>query len=366
MKKIITELELTNIGPHSHLKCEFREGINTLSGPSGIGKSFIIHAMQSVYFNRPSINDLRKYDTKKSVIRLTYSDNTVIERIISTSVNRYTLQLGEELKTFDSVGRDVPEEIQQHTSAYPVSVDGTTFYLPLQEQLRNSLFLFDENIKPATKYKFFNLLTGNDVLDKLFKEFNSDLLKAKKDIKYYSEDHESDSKKLKKINQELEYNQRILDNIDLESVQKLDKELKEIEQKRDKLLELDVSINKLQSELKTLKAIKPEGLDKLLTRIELLEQLELKKRRLSDLDKKIAYDTNKLKTLKFDPLLCELGDAVDRYDQLVEGKTKLDKLDNNILVVNKKIKKLESIIKDGEREFQALMEESGTCPLCGK
>ena len=180
---------------HENFSCNFNESINVISGASGVGKSWIIRAIKSVLFNRPAIDSLRRTGSKKSSITLVYSDGVEIERNFSKSINRYTLRIpNHDEKVFDSVGRDVPEEIQQLVSAYPIKIDSSTFYLPLQDQFRNQWFLFDENIAGATKNKLFNLLTGNDVLDNLFKDLNKDILAEGRNIKHLEKDLEDKRK----------------------------------------------------------------------------------------------------------------------------------------------------------------------------
>lgn len=415
MKRYLSRLILENIGLHENYSCDFNDAINVISGPSGTGKSWIIRAIKSVYFNRPSIDSLRRTGSKKSLIKLVYSDGVEIERNLSKSVNRYTLRIpGQDEKVFDSVGKDVPEEIQQIVSAYPIKIDSTTFYLPLQDQFRNQWFLFDENINAGVKNKLFNLLTGNDVLDSLFKDFNKDILGEGRTIKHLEKDLDDKNTQLKKINQDLD-NQRNTLNIAQEmllDIQNNYTKFDKIQENHEKLQNLKQSVTEIESRISLIKSIKSTSLEKLSDTIARIGEIRTKHSQIQEIHSKLTQCASRLQTLQIAPNTQEIEDYLNRfttvkatYEKLTEIQAKkykierqfselpmvpkrvaefgeltalVDKLDK-VQCVNRKlqelhnnqkktvdrIKSLDTEINSGEEEFKSVLKEAKVCPLCG-
>ena len=415
MKRYLSRLILENIGLHENYSCNINAAINVISGPSGTGKSWIIRAIKSVYFNRPSIDSLRRTGSKKSLIKLVYSDGVEIERHLTKSVNRYILRIpGQKEKPFNSVNKDVPEEIQQIVSAYPIKIDNTTFYLPLQDQFRNQWFLFDENINAGTKNKLFNLLTGNDVLDNLFKDLNKDILNEGRTIKHLEKDLEDKSLQLEKVTQQLTEKQSVLGNVQ-EIVLKLENDYTQftkIKENYDNLENLKKSIIEIDTQIKNLKTIKSSSLEKLLDSISRITEICTKHAQIKEIQSKLAQSTNKLETLKIAPNTQEIEECLNNFTSVKDIYNKLDQIQSKTYEIEQKLKsvpmvpkkiaefgelttlvtnldsvkdinlklqelynnrekitnKIESItieINRGEKEFKSLLKEAGVCPLCG-
>jgi DNA repair ATPase RecN len=178
--RTITRLELTNIQQHAHFACDFTPGVNVLYGESGSGKSTIMRALRSIYFNRPAVSVLRRHGSKKSSISCTFSDGSNVTREFSSTVNRYYLTRNGEEQKYDAVGKDIPDPVKEFLTTYPIVIDKTTFYLPIAEQLRNPLFFFDDNLTGAVKSKLLTYLTGNDVVDAVAVQLNKDIFNLNK------------------------------------------------------------------------------------------------------------------------------------------------------------------------------------------
>ena len=175
----IKSLELTNFQAHEHLQVNFINGINVVVGASKIGKSCIRRAIEWCLFNS-KIDGIRREDTKQTSVKIILSNDAILERIRSASINRYILNFNGKESTFDSIGRTIPEEVKDAIGLLPIEVDGEELWLNSAPQIALP-FLFDKS--PTWRMKLFNKLTGNDVLDKLFVQFNKDILRIGRDHK---------------------------------------------------------------------------------------------------------------------------------------------------------------------------------------
>lgn len=156
---MINYIILKNFQRHEKLKIDFCNGINIIHGESDKGKSSIRRAIEWICFNQ-SIDGIRKTGTKQTSVILGLKNDIEIERVRSTSINRYILRINDEEKVFDSIGKSIPEEIQEVLNIYPVEFDDEKIYLNSQNQL-GLPFLMDKS--PSVRMKLFNKLSGNDV-----------------------------------------------------------------------------------------------------------------------------------------------------------------------------------------------------------
>lgn len=197
---MLKKLTLNNFQKHEHLELNFVNGVNVLYGASDIGKSCIRRAIEWIVQNE-NIDGIRKTGTKKTSVSILLDDDIEIERIRSQSINRYIIRKDGDEQIFDAVGKSIPSEVKKVLTIYPIEVDGEEIYLNSQPQI-GLPFLFDKS--PAFRMKLFNKLTGNDVLDKLFGEFNKDILRIKRDIREETDRFENrkDTLQSKKIEME--------------------------------------------------------------------------------------------------------------------------------------------------------------------
>lgn len=197
IKKLIAQ----NFQKHAYLEIEFdSKGVNVLYGASDTGKSCIRRAIEWITQNE-SIDGIRKTGTKKTSVEITLENDIRIERIRSVSINRYIIHKGKSEQVFDSVGKTIPDEVKEVLGIYPIKIDNEEIYLNSQPQI-GLPFLFDKS--PSFRMKLFNKLTGNDVLDKLFTEFNKDILRIKRNKKEETERFEERESKLKSKKVEME------------------------------------------------------------------------------------------------------------------------------------------------------------------
>ena len=225
----IRSLKLINFQKHSDLQIDFCDGVNVLYGSSDAGKSCIRRALEWICQNE-SFDGVRKTGTKKTIVTLTLDNNIEIERVRSQSINRYIIREGKEEQVFDAIGKSIPDEVKEKLTIYPIEVDGEQIYLNSQPQIALP-FLFDKS--PSFRMKLFNKLTGNDVLDKLFGQFNKDILRIKRDLREETERFEERGTLLKEKKKAKEKAEAI--HIRLK---KRVENLKKLHKKYSKLLEL--------------------------------------------------------------------------------------------------------------------------------
>lgn len=170
---MVNSLELVNFQKHSKLKIDFKNGINVLYGNSHSGKSCIVRALRWIFFNDINSNAIRKEGTKETSVKVYLENGIWVERIKSDKKNQYSFQKDGTVHTFDAVGKDIPQEVKEILKVRTVEVDGQELNLNVSNQL-DSPFLIGKEYTPTFRAKLFNLLTGNEFQDKIFKELNSD------------------------------------------------------------------------------------------------------------------------------------------------------------------------------------------------
>jgi DNA repair exonuclease SbcCD ATPase subunit len=222
----LDKLIMINFQKHDNLTLDFVNGVNVLHGKSRSGKSCIRRAIEWVGYNA-NIDAVRKQGTKKTTVTLVFSTGVEVSRIRSESINRYILKKDGEEKVFDSVGRSIPEEVQQAMQLSPITIDGTDLNINIANQITLP-FLLDQS--PSFRMKLFNKLTGNDLIDKMLVSLNKDILKYNKHIKTSEENIATYQKDLEEAN---------LDKFQIDAIEK------SVKSKLQKAKDLDEKIKKL-------------------------------------------------------------------------------------------------------------------------
>jgi exonuclease SbcC len=363
--KNIRSIELINFQKHSSLKIDFTSGINVLVGESGVGKSCVRRAIEWCLFNT-NIDGIRKEGTKQTSVKIILENEAIIERIRSTSVNRYILTQGNEEKTFDSIGKTIPEEVKDAIGLITIDVDGDELYLNSAHQIALP-FLFDKS--PSWRMKLFNKLTGNDLLDKLFVQFNKDILKINRDVK-------SDTERLTKISVSL--SEKEIEKEQLEAIHKrAKKEIAVLNQKTEEYSKYLNLLGLLQNNKSTLSSLKDKKRDVVLPEDTEIEELTIKtgylEARKTLLNAILSNDNvaTSLRTKLSSIVLPALNsdEITAKIDLLAEIKTL------NIRI-NEEMKKTEVLydkLGENTKELEAfnnqlndVLENLKECPTCGQ
>ena len=207
----IRSIELTNVQKWVHLVINLRQGINMLWAKTGAGKTCIIRALIWIMTNNFSSKDIRRDGTKITIVKLIISDvpnikgDIEVSRTVSNSINRYEIKYPdkEELVVHDSVGKTIPEEVANLFALPIMNVDKEELVLNIQSQLDRHFLVTD---KGTFRSKVFNKLTNNDLLDKVAKAFNSDLLGLNKTEKLLKGEIKEKTTECDSLNSEIEIN----------------------------------------------------------------------------------------------------------------------------------------------------------------
>jgi len=361
----LKSIELQNFQKHTSLHLDFTTGINVIVGPSHAGKSCVRRAIEWVLFNN-SIDGIRKEGSKKTSVKIELDDGTIVERTRSASINRYTLIKNGEEKVFDSIGKTFPQEIVDAIGIHPITIEGEDIWLNSAHQIALP-FLFDKS--PSWRMKLFNKLTGNDLLDKLFSQFNKDLLRI-------SRDHKTNTERLETLTQDLttkEIEKEQLEAIHLAVKKQLDG-LKEKQAKHDNYLNLLTlrQTNKTNAEQVNVQKIKikfPEDTEikELTVKVDNLEQKKTLLNALLSHDKMSASIRAKLQAIVLPALNAE--EMATKIDHLAEIKAvilRIKESNSKKTDISQKIDKIAIDLKDLNDNMDSVLENVQECPTCGQ
>lgn len=359
----IKSITLQNFQIHAHFEANFSKEMNIIVGEGDLGKSTIARAIKWVCFGEPKGDCVRKEGTKKTSVKLTRENGTTVERIKSASVNAYVLKIeGEEEQRFDTIGRDIPEEVREALGVNSFEVDGENIILNVANQI-SMPFLMDKS--GTFRMKLFNQLTGNDVIDKVFKSFNKDILRSGKEFKLEESHLEETQIKLEEVSAKKKMLSEQYEGFKT-SYERVKEIIKKVE-----------FFSRYVTRLKELK-IKQEESDKVLSKLKTIKKETFNniKEKLASYDKlKISFD--KLQNLTIDK---------EKIKPIIIPEIDIQELKNNILkistltAIQRKATKLKTQLKDSEESYQKLsleqeikekeytdtLSKCEICPTCKK
>lgn len=364
---MIKSITLNNFQKHSDLTIDFQSGINILHGNSDAGKSCIRRAIEWTLFNA-KIDGVRKSGTKQTSVKVILENGVEVERIRSASINRYNLRKNklDDIISFDAVGKSIPQEIKDAIGIEPLQIEDEEFYLNSAPQL-SLPFLFDKS--PTWRMKLFNKLTGNDLLDTLFVQFNKDLLGLNKELKSILDLLPKQVEELD--NKEKEIAQ--LENRYKKAKVVFDK-AKELQVRYEKINELTelFSVNavhqvRAETALKALKFPEDILVQQLREKIALFDQLKTLTIALERIENKEQVQ-GQLNAIRVpNPKMLEETRAK------IEVLAKMQELGDNLEINQTKQERLTKDLECGilniqqnEKDYKALLLEAKVCPTCGK
>lgn len=343
---------------HKELEIYFDDKVNILCGETGCGKSTVRRAIEFL-LNEPVDNPIK--DGQKSCKVIAGFDNSVeVERIRSASINRYILRQNGEEVTFDSVGKNLPEEIQKIFGFLPLVCDKETINLNIAKQITLP-FLMDKT--GTFRSKLFSQLTGNALIDELLGEYNKENFNINKEVKIeeknleqLTKDNDEKSKELEKVTLQYKEKHDLYGKIK----EKFDRfvKLQEIFSKLNNCYDLQEKIEKEQKEIKLLEVDYLEGLRK---KIDRFDQLNRIKTTLKDtIERKKALDAA-IKELGTPGLnIKEIEGKLKRYETL---KSVFDKLKENrekCIQISGQLEKVDIELKEIQKEKAKFK----LCPEC--
>jgi len=362
----IKSIHLKNWQIHSDLRLDFHDDINVISGFSNAGKSAIRRAIEWICFNANiSEIDYRKENTKETSVTIVLDNEFIVERVRGNKINRYILSKANvEDKVFDSFGKVIPEEIQDVLQVNQIEIDGEKLNLNVAEQLTLP-FLLD---KPASfRAKLFNKLTGNELLDKVFKEFNKESLRVNREVKETEANIEKQEEELG------EY------SVKYKSLKKKLKTVHEQYAKVEEDIEIFNHLNDLVGKLKTnkenqefvdfkksqIKTISEEKLEELKAKAEVLEVLEKLSTSLEVTNCDIELVEEKIESIKVSEVdwdkLRASDESLDRLQDLHYRLNDINRLQEKVTI---QIKEIKTLLGNTEKELKEVWDNCDVCPLC--
>lgn len=359
----IKSLKLINFQRHKELQINFVNGVNILYGQSDAGKSCIRRAIEWISQNE-NIDGIRKTGTKKTSVSITLDNDIEIERIRSQSINRYIIRKNDDEKVFDAVGRTIPDEVKEVLTIYPIEIDGEEIYLNSQPQI-GLPFLFDKS--SSFRMKLFNKLTGNDILDKLFSEFNRDILRIKRNKKEEIELFESRKIQLKNKKIEMEKAEAIHTRL-----KKRVQNIKRLYEKYSNLLELkelqlvnNEQTGETEQKLNTIKFPEDVDIKRLRTNIDRFDHLKTIKNTSEKAKIGITRVNTQIKDLKPVSIdLSELRAKIERYGSIKAIFVKFSQIQDSYTLNQRNKKIIEKDIGNCINRYKALLKEAKVCPIC--
>lgn len=321
LRKLIVE----NFQSHEHTELVFSPGLNVIVGPSDYGKSALVRALRWLFFNEPKGANFIRVGARTCRVTVEMDDGTRITRLRTTGGrNQYLLRKpGEEEKTFEGFGNEIPPEVIESSGMRKVIIDDKNrVELNFGGQLEGPFLLTDNG---AVRAKVIGQLGGVHILDWAQKSTATDLRRLREE-----------EGQLNASIKDLEDALHAYDHLPLleERIRRLESlfcMIEEISRKIEALTEIAEQWRELKSAL--------ESIDRLLNVLSSVEQAEGEIQRLEALAKEYVY-------------LSSLAEDLQRVDvQLRQAKS--------FLVGTRHVPELENCLENIEglnRELQELSE----------
>lgn len=402
---MIKSLSIQNFQGHKDSFMSFSTGINIISGASDQGKSSAIRALMWVLENKPDGYTFRSRFAKpkdKTICSIELDDGNVITRLRSKSDNYYQLNDG---KPYTALNRSVPDDIKELLNLREHNT---------QSQFQNFFLLQDTAGDVAKK---FNEVSNISIIDDILKESNSRVKKTNSNISYVKEDLKEKEEELKKYKSLDEFN---------EEVQKLDKLQEEIEELEKNTLQIEFTmdaiesinsqlknyeyldnfitdynklaniINNIDSILSYLNPIKnsydsiknieskietynPEVEKEFNSLMELYKKSQILENDIEDIEadnKHLVLAVSALREIKnslkvyqdigiLESVVKRLENKQKRYDKMSQQNNDLIELTNELYHINSDIGLNQQAVDDLTKELNKIMSNIETCPLCG-
>jgi chromosome segregation ATPase len=407
----LKKLTLKNFQKHENLTLDFTPGVNVLYGHSDAGKSCIRRAIGFVFFGEPRVDaTIRREGTKVTSVTALLDNGNEIERVKSASINRYVVRVpGQEELVYDSIGAEIPEEVQKVLQVKLVEIDQNSLNLNMAEQV-SMPFLTD--LPGSSRLKLFNKLTGNDVLDKVQGNINKEILNINKEIKNVKDIIETNKPKVENLTKEIDRRKQISYSLEASRL-RVEKKL-EAYQKLQVIKErLDSNLsayNDTLADLLCIKEAQPAAIESLKSQIQTLTSLysiqesflavskELRETEatLRSVDAVVKLDAPALRKLihkqevlvvikeglkvtgeGLEAIQSQLAAIKVTEHDLTPLRGKID-LIKRLSIIGKTLTDNGAIIKQSfgewntlqmtipkqEAEYKAILKEAGVCPVC--
>lgn len=365
----LNKIILKNFQKTIFLDQSFSDGINVITGLTDTGKTVTSYAIMWLLglLNMSEI-DYRKEDTDQTSVEGWFSDGIRIERIKSNTINRYILKKeGYKDQPFDNFGKNAPEEIRLVLGMDQITIDNISLNLnfAIQDDLN---FLLDKRVYPASfSAKLFNKLTGNELLDGLFKECNKDSLKFNKELK------QTEEKLVKQEEELVDYSQQYKElkkkcNLvktkfeDIKEKVKIYEELKDLADKIKTNRENQEFVQYKISKIKIISDEKIKDLKKLAEEFKKLQDIFYSLEATENSLQKVEKQIKSIRVVDVD--FEELKEKCKQLEQYNELYKSIQSIAQKRTIIDSQINKTQEQIKIGEIEFKEAWNEFDLCKDC--
>jgi DNA repair exonuclease SbcCD ATPase subunit len=358
----ITKLKLTNFGKHENLEVNFVNGSNVIIGKSAVGKSWIIRAIRWILFDEIKSTKIRKWDTDKTTVEIELDSGIIIKRFKSDKENAYELQSGKETKRYDSIGKNIPEDVKKVIGIDSMVVDKEEIILNISKQVTMPFLLCDT---PVHRMKIFNRLTGNDVLSAVNQGINRDSLNLNKEINKYETECESCTKELQRIGELFsERNRRLLQS---KEIFKRISEKSEILFKAKQCIENFKTVNEgivnCRYDISKIKI--PNNIILIHNKLDKWEQVVVLDKTLTDIQERIDNNKKALSKIII-PDIKISRQQIEKYEMVKKLFVDLNKLDVSISTCKTNINSIQHEINMLDKEYIELLKDIKICPIFKK
>ena len=358
--KFIT-LHLKNYQAHVDTVINFVDGFNVIIGHTDAGKSSIIRALIKLIRDEPVGKGGVHIGKDEYVLKLTFehaATQYILIRTVSTSKNEYSLQkVGEDVQSFASFGREIPQEILQALSMTLVQLEnGEAIDLHFSGQYDVPFML----AHPASmRARLLGRIAGLHILGKA-------TLSASKDERQTNTELTQITEACTQLENDI---------IKMGDVVALEHKVEQIQQLFDIATTLDARIGTLQAVATTLKTIRDTGkqvlleynalpqitadFDQLRKKVNTQSYLQQLKDDLQNIDNKIgAIIPSKEIHVDF----TQSTQLIESLAHLLTIQIQLKHVDEQISGIN--LEQCSQDIEAAEIEWQNLLIELKICPVC--
>lgn len=349
--KNFKKLIIDNFQNHKHTEIEFSDGITVFVGKTDCGKTSIFRAIKLLLKNKPrgigfisvfAPKDKKNKPTTK--IELTLEDDTVIQRIRSENVNKYTIITGDKEENFENFGVNIPPEIKEVIGPCSVKIDAeTNFDINISEQLAPPFLLLET---PSLKTKVIDKIAKIDILNKAIKNNHNKIQNKNAEEKQTVQELEILTNNLKTFeNLDTEIEKLNILKAKLSKLKELQNKLLVLKQLEEEYKQVTLSINKGNEIIKKIS----DFISKTATTYVKLKENENKlyflltnKNSLENIDKEVC-DIKRIITQKdililMDSKIKNLNILRESYLKYIKYVTQLNSIDNEMHILKNKIK----------------------------
>lgn len=240
----IKSLRIKNFQSFEDLYLELDPHLNCIVGPSNVGKSAIIRALDFLLYDEWDSSYVRVNSSFASV-EVTLEDGTSIIREKGLGVNRVKVRYSDgKVKTFENFGLELPKEVKLILGNARLEVNGVDVKVNVSNQ-EDPHFLI--SYSPQLRSWLVCLVSGLDVLENalsLASDEKSDLVKRVKEL---------ESEKLRIDSQLTELSDLPLKKNEIQRKERLLEEAREKFSLLEKLQSFRERVSNLESEIRRLK-----------------------------------------------------------------------------------------------------------------